>query len=169
MLVFVFVFRPCSYDFDSSPMVFARFRSARGTGKTDVRPTFAAPSELQLRACFATQRFRGLSWVAVTMPAPMHAMCWNVGLQDVQFTVPNWLQRGTPLWNRLAAMAELAQQSNAHIIMFQDPPHSPSAEWPGPGKPGTVELSRILSGVQSSSVGLPAVTVELSRTPSGVQ
>ena len=142
MLVFVFVFRPFSYDFNSFPMVFARFRSVRGTGKTDVRPTFAAPSELQLRACFATQRFRGLSWVAVAMPAPMHAMVWNVGLQDVQFTVPIWLQPGTSLWNRLAAMAQLAHQSGAHIIMFQVSPHSPSAEWPGPGKPGHYPLAR---------------------------
>ena len=142
MLVFVFVFRPCSYDFDSFPMVFARFRSARGTGKTDVRPTFAAPSELQLRACFATQRFRGLSWVAVTMPAPMHTICWNVGLQDSQLIALVGLQRGTSLWNRFAAMGQLAQQSKAHIIMFQDPPHSPSAEWPGPGKPGHYPLAR---------------------------
>ena len=145
MLVFVFVSRSCSYDVDSFPMVFARFRSARGTGKTDVRPTFAAPSELQLRACFTTQRFRGLSWVAVAMPDPFHALCWNVGLQDSQLNVPNWMQPGTPLCRRLADMADLAQKSNAHIIMFQDPPQSPSAEWPGPGKRGYYPLARPVS------------------------
>ena len=145
MLVLVFVSRSCSYDVDSFPMVFARFRLARGTGKTDVRLTFAAvaaPSELQLRACFTTQRFRGLLWFAVAMPPPFHALCWNVGIQDSQLTALNWLQRGTHLWNRLAAMGQLAQQSKAHIIMFQDPPHSPSAEWPGPGKPGHYPLAR---------------------------
>ena len=54
-------------------------------------------------------------------PRPLHAMCWNVGLQDTQLTPDIWvLDCKSPLSARLRDMCRLATLSEADVIMFQE-------------------------------------------------
>ena len=89
-------------------------------------PTFAA-LQVSGGVRFATQRLRGLSCVTDIMPAPLHAMCWNVGLQDNQLQSQKWLEGPSSLTKTLFSMRTLMVASEADILMFQDSPHLPSA------------------------------------------
>ena len=54
------------------------------------------------------------------MPGPLHAMCWNVGIQETQLNAEIWLQGKSSLARRLQDMRRLATDSEADVIMFQD-------------------------------------------------
>ena len=72
----------------------------------------------------------------IAMPAPpvhIKAVAWRVGISDDELRNETWAHRQDRLSDRLADMSRLIVDSRADIIMFQDRPHSPSAEWPGPG------------------------------------
>ena len=49
----------------------------------------------------------------------MHAVCWNVGIQDNQLESDSWLYP-IPLGVRLRQMQELVLRSRADVIMFQE-------------------------------------------------
>ena len=49
----------------------------------------------------------------------MHAVCWNVGIQDSQLAAANWLFP-SPLCDRLRQMQDLVAKSRADVIMFQE-------------------------------------------------
>ena len=49
----------------------------------------------------------------------MHAVCWNVGIQDTQLDSANWLFP-SPLASRLRGMQDLVDLCKADVIMFQE-------------------------------------------------
>ena len=54
------------------------------------------------------------------MPPRVHAVRWNVGIQDKQLEFINWLSPSVTLSARLRQMQQLVVMSRADIIMFQE-------------------------------------------------